>query len=328
MKVLITGGAGFIGSHLADSYIKLGAEVTALDDLSTGREENIAHLQKNDSFRFVKGSVLDSNTVDNLMQDCDICYHLAAAVGVYTIVEKPLNSLMTNLKGTEVVLASADKYNKKILVASTSEVYGKSNKFPFKEDDDTIMGATDKSRWSYAYAKAIDEFMALAYYQERKLPVVVVRFFNTVGPRQTGRYGMVIPNFVWQALKNEDITIFGDGHQSRCFTYVGDVVEAIMKLMETPAALGQVVNIGNNSKEVSMEDLGKRIIELTGSKSKMIYVPYEKAYPLGFEDMERRIPDLFKIKSLINFQPKVDLDEILNLVIEDKKKKLGELYKY
>ena len=328
MRVFITGGAGFIGSHLADAYVKHGAEVTALDDLSTGREENIEHLKSSGKFKLIKGSVLDREAVDGLMKTCDICYHLAAAVGVYTIVEKPLNSLMTNLKGTEVVLELADKYKKKILIASTSEVYGKSNKFPFKEDDDTIMGATDKSRWSYAYAKAIDEFMALAYHQEKKLPVIVVRFFNTVGPRQTGRYGMVIPNFVRQALKNEDITIFGDGHQSRCFTYVGDVVEAIQKLMETPKAVGQIVNIGNNSREISIEDLAKRIIELTGSKSKLVYIPYEKAYPLGFEDMERRVPDLFKIKSLIEFQPKVELDEILQAVIADKKKKLGEIYKY
>lgn len=328
MKVFITGGAGFIGSHLADAHIKRGAEVTVLDDFSTGSAENVAHLKSSNKFKLVKGSVLDYQAVAGLMQECDICYHLAAAVGVYTIVEKPLNSLMTNLKGTEAVLEAADKYQKKILIASTSEVYGKSNKFPFKEDDDTIMGATDKSRWSYAYAKAIDEFMALAYYQEKKLPVIVVRFFNTVGPRQTGRYGMVIPNFVRQALRHEDITIFGDGHQSRCFTYVGDVVEAIQKLMETPQAVGQIVNIGNNSREISIEDLAKKIIELTGSKSKLIYIPYEKAYPLGFEDMERRVPDLFKIKSLINFQPQVELDKILELVIADKKQKMGELYKY
>ena len=327
-KVFITGGAGFIGSHLADAYIKQGHEVTALDDLSTGRAENVAQLNSSGKFKLVKGSVLDTQIVDELLRGCDICYHLAAAVGVYTIVEKPLNSLMTNLKGTEVVLEAADKHKKKILIASTSEVYGKSNKFPFNEADDTIMGATDKSRWSYAYAKAVDEFMALAYHQEKKLPVVVVRFFNTVGPRQTGRYGMVIPNFVRQALLNEDITIFGDGHQSRCFTYVGDVVEAVMKLMDAPKAVGQVVNIGNNSLEISIEDLAKKIIELTGSKSRLTYIPYEKAYPLGFEDMERRIPDLFKIKSLINFQPKVQLDEILRMVIEHNKTKLGDLYKY
>ncbi|MDR1997149.1 MAG: GDP-mannose 4,6-dehydratase [Candidatus Margulisbacteria bacterium] len=328
MQVLITGGAGFIGSHLADAHIKRGDTVVALDDLSTGREENVAHLKSSGKFKLVKGSVLEREIVAGLMQDCALCYHLAAAVGVYTIVEKPLNSLMTNLKGTEVVLELADKYRKKILLASTSEVYGKSNKFPFREDDDTLMGATDKSRWSYAYAKAVDEFMALAYYQEKKLPVIIVRFFNTVGPRQTGRYGMVIPNFVRQALLNEAITIFGDGHQSRCFTYVGDVVEAVMRLAETPQALGQVVNVGNNSQEISIEDLAKKIIELTRSKSRLIYIPYTKAYPLGFEDMERRVPDLFKIKSLINFQPKTQLDEILELIIADKKKKLGDLYKY
>lgn len=327
MKVLITGGAGFIGSHLSDAHLKKGDIVTIIDDFSTGMESSIAHLTQNKNFKVVKGTVLDPEAVDPLMKDCDMCYHLAAAVGVYTIVEKPLNSLMTNLKGTEVVLEKADKYKKKILVASTSEVYGKSNKFPFREDDDTIMGTTAKSRWSYAYAKAIDEFMALAYHQEHKLPVIVVRFFNTVGPRQTGRYGMVIPNFVRQALKNEPISIFGDGHQSRCFTYVGDVVEAIMKLMETTAAIGQVINIGN-TKEISIEDLAKKIIEMTGSKSTLTYIPYEKAYPLGFEDMERRIPDLFKIKSLISFQPKVELEEILRMVIDHKKQKIGDLYKY
>ncbi|MDR1452792.1 MAG: GDP-mannose 4,6-dehydratase [Candidatus Margulisbacteria bacterium] len=327
-KIFITGGAGFIGSHLAEVYINEGHSVVALDDLSTGREENVAPLTASGRFKLVKGSVLDSGIVDELVRDCAICYHLAAAVGVYTIVEKPLNSLMTNLKGTEVILAAADKYQKKILIASTSEVYGKSNKFPFSEADDTVLGATDKSRWSYAYAKAVDEFMALAYHQEKKLPVVVVRFFNTVGPRQTGRYGMVIPNFVRQALLNEDITIFGDGHQSRCFTYVGDAVDAIKRLAGTPRAIGQVINVGNNSLEISIEDLAKKIIELTGSKSKLTYVPYAKAYPLGFEDMERRVPDLFKIKELIGFQPKVQLDEILELVIADKKKKLGDLYKY
>ncbi|GBR76642.1 nucleoside-diphosphate sugar epimerase [Candidatus Termititenax persephonae] len=327
-KVFITGGAGFIGSHLADAYVKQGQEVVALDDLSTGREENVAQLSATGKFRLVKGSVLDPQKVDELMRACDICYHLAAAVGVYTIVEKPLNSLLTNLKGTEVVLEAAARYGKKILIASTSEVYGKSNKFPFSETDDAVMGATDKSRWSYAYAKAVDEFMALAYYQEKKLPVIVVRFFNTVGPRQTGRYGMVIPNFVRQALLNEDITIFGDGHQSRCFIYVGDVVEAVMRLMDTPAAVGQVINVGNNSLEISIEDLARQILKLTGSRSQLTYIPYAQAYPLGFEDMERRIPDLFKIKALINFQPKVQLTEILQMVIEHKKTKLGDLYKY
>lgn len=327
MKVLITGGAGFIGSHLADSHLHQDDEVIILDDFSTGSRENIAHFADNKAVKVIEGTVLDAETVDPLMSECDICYHLAAAVGVYTIVEKPLNSLMTNIKGTEVVLEKADKYKKKILVASTSEVYGKSNKFPFKEDDDTIMGATDKSRWSYAYAKAMDEFMALAYYKEHDLPVIVVRFFNTVGPRQTGRYGMVIPNFVRQALKNEDITIFGDGHQSRCFTYVGDSVKGIMGLMENKEAEGQIFNVGNN-KEISIEDLAKKIIEKTNSKSKLKYIPYEEAYPLGFEDMERRIPDLSKIKSLIAFQPNVELSEILEMVIEHKKQKLGDLYKY
>jgi len=327
MKVLITGGAGFIGSHLADAHLKEGDSVVALDDFSTGLHESIAHLEDNNNFEIIEGTVLDSQTVEPLMKECDVCYHLAAAVGVYTIVEKPLNSLMTNIKGTEVVLEVANKYKKRILVASTSEVYGKSNKFPFKENEDTIMGATDKSRWSYAYAKALDEFMALAYVQENNLSATVVRFFNTVGPRQTGRYGMVIPNFVRQALLDENITVFGDGHQSRCFTYVGDVVHAIMKLMKTKDSIGQVYNVGN-TKEITIEDLAKKIIEMTGSKSNLIYVPYEEAYPLGFEDMERRIPDLSKIKALIGFQPKVELEEILEMVIDHRKIKLGSLYKY
>lgn len=327
MKVLITGGAGFIGCHLTNEHLKKGDQVTVIDDLSTGSQENIAAFSTNNLFKFVKETVLHKEALDPLMADCDVCYHLAAAVGVYTIVEKPLNSLFTNIKGTEVVLELADKYKKKILVASTSEVYGKSNKFPFKEDDDTIMGTTSKSRWSYAYAKALDEFMALAYHKERQLPVVVVRFFNTVGPRQTGRYGMVIPNFVRQALRDEKVTIFGDGHQSRCFTFVGDVVNAIMKLMECKDAVGQVINVGNN-KEISMEDLAKKIIEKIGSKSELVYIPYSEAYPLGFEDMERRIPDLSKIKQLIAYNPEVELDEILDKVIAYKKTRRGDLYKY
>jgi UDP-glucose 4-epimerase len=327
MKVFITGGSGFIGSHLAEAHLAKGDSVSVIDDLSTGQKSNIEHLKANENFKFVEDTVLNHVAVDELMQECDVCYHLAAAVGVYTIVEKPLNSLFTNIKGTEIVLESADKYKKKILVASTSEVYGKSNDFPFKETNDTVMGATTKSRWSYAYAKALDEFMALAYYQEKKLPVIVVRFFNTVGPRQTGRYGMVIPNFVRQALKGQDITVFGDGHQSRCFCYVGDAVKAIMKLMDCKKAVGEVINVGNN-KEITMEDLARRIIELTDSKSKMTYIPYEKAYPLGFEDMERRIPDLTKLKVLTEFQPDVELDKILAKVIEFKKIKLGDLYKY
>lgn len=327
MKILITGGAGFIGSHLAEAHLKKGDMVTIIDDFSTGHEDNINHLKTNPDFKLIKDTVLDLAVVDSAMADCDMCYHLAAAVGVYTIVEKPLNSLLTNVKGTEVVLEAAGKHKKKILIASTSEVYGKSQKFPFKENDDTVMGATDKSRWSYAYAKALDEFMALAYFQERKLPVIVVRFFNTVGPRQTGRYGMVIPNFVRQALKNEDITVFGDGHQSRCFGYVGDVVKVIMELMQNKKAEGQVINVGNN-QEITIEELAKKIIEMTGSKSKIVYVPYEKAYPLGFEDMERRIPDLTKLKTLLGFHPTTTLEEILKQVIEAKKQKLGHLYKY
>jgi len=242
-------------------------------------------------------------------------------------VEKPLQSLITNLKGTEVILAACAKYKKKVLIASTSEVYGKSQKFPFKESDDTVLGSTAISRWSYAYTKAIDEFLALAYYREQKLPVVVVRFFNTVGPRQTGRYGMVIPNFVRQALTGEDITVFGDGQQSRCFTYIGDVINEIVKLMENKKAEGEIFNVGG-TEEVNMENLAKKVLAKTQSRSKLVYVPYEKAYPLGFEDMERRLPDLSKLKALTGYTPTRTLDEILDFIIAFKRKKLGKLYKY
>ncbi|MFC1517568.1 GDP-mannose 4,6-dehydratase [Candidatus Margulisiibacteriota bacterium] len=327
MHILITGGAGFIGSHLADYYIKKGKKVTVIDDFSTGHEDNINHLKNDHNFKVVKDTILNQAALDPLVKECDIVYHLAAAVGVYTIVEKPLQSLITNLKGTEIVLDACERYKKKVLIASTSEVYGKSQKFPFKESEDTVMGSTAVSRWSYAYAKAIDEFLALAHYREKKLPVVVVRFFNTVGPRQTGRYGMVIPNFVRQALKGEDITVFGDGQQSRCFTYVGDVVNEIVKLMENKKAEGEIFNVGG-SEEINMENLAKKIIQKTSAKSKIVYVPYEKAYPLGFEDMQRRIPDLSKLKAMTGYSPTITLDEILDFIIEHKKKKLGKIYKY
>ncbi len=325
--ILITGGAGFIGSHLADQYISKGAKVLAIDDFSTGSEENIAHLKANKDFECVKDTILNEQALEPLIKRADMVYHLAAAVGVYTIVEKPLQSLITNLQGTEKVLALCNKYKKKVLIASTSEVYGKSQKFPFKEDEDTVMGSTKISRWSYAYAKAIDEFLALAYYREHKLPLVVVRFFNTVGPRQTGRYGMVIPNFVRQAMTGEDITIFGDGQQSRCFTYVNDVVNEIVKLMETPKAEGEVFNVGG-TEEINMEALAKLVLKKIGGKSKLVYVPYDKAYPLGFEDMQRRIPDLSKLKAMTGYSPTKGIDEILDIIIEHKKQRLGKLYKY
>jgi UDP-glucose 4-epimerase len=327
MKVLITGGAGFIGSHLADHYIKQGAEVSIIDDFSTGHEDNIIHLRTDKKFHVVKDTVLNKEALDPLVKNADLVYHLAAAVGVYTIVEKPLVSLMTNLQGTEAILEICDKYKKKVLIASTSEVYGKSQKFPFKESDDTVMGATSISRWSYAYAKAIDEFLALAHYREKKLPVVVVRFFNTVGPRQTGRYGMVIPNFVRQAIKGEDITVFGDGQQSRCFTYVGDVVNEIVKLMENKKAEGEIFNVGG-TEEINMEALATKVLGKIKSKSKLVYIPYDKAYPLGFEDMQRRIPDLSKLKALTGYTPTKSLDEILDIIIDFKKKKLGGIYHY
>lgn len=327
MNILITGGAGFIGSHLSDHYINEGSTVSVIDDFSTGHEDNIAHLRGNPKFEVVKDTILNEEALEKMIKKADMVYHLAAAVGVYTIVEKPLQSLITNLQGTEKVLALCNKHKKKVLIASTSEVYGKSQKFPFKEDEDTVMGSTRISRWSYAYAKAIDEFLGLAYNREHKLPVVVVRFFNTVGPRQTGRYGMVIPNFVRQALTGEDITVFGDGQQSRCFTYVGDVVNEIVKLMNTKKAEGEVFNVGG-SEEINMENLAKKVIQKTKAKSKLTYIPYDKAYPLGFEDMQRRIPDLSKLKALTGYSPTKGIDEILDIIIEHKKQRLGKLYKY
>jgi UDP-glucose 4-epimerase len=327
MTILITGGAGFIGSHLADHYINNGQKVLIIDDFSTGHEDNIAHLRGNKDLEVVKDTILDESALEPLIKKADMVYHLAAAVGVYTIVDKPLQSLITNLQGTEKVLTLCNKHKKKVLIASTSEVYGKSQKFPFKEDEDTVMGATKISRWSYAYAKAIDEFLGLAYNREHKLPVVVVRFFNTVGPRQTGRYGMVIPNFVRQALTGEDITVFGDGQQSRCFTYVGDVVNEIVKLMNNKKAEGEIFNVGG-SEEINMENLAKKVLQKTGSRSKLVYIPYDKAYPLGFEDMQRRVPDLSKLKALTGYIPTKGIDEILDIIIEHKKKKLGNLYKY
>ncbi len=327
MNILITGGAGFIGSHLSDHYIAQGDTITVIDDFSTGHEDNIAHLRGKKGYEVIKDTILNEEVLEPLIKKADMVYHLAAAVGVYTIVEKPLQSLITNLQGTEKVLALCAKHKKQVLVASTSEVYGKSQKFPFKEDEDTVMGATRISRWSYAYAKAIDEFLALAYHREHGLPVVVVRFFNTVGPRQTGRYGMVIPNFVRQALTGEDITVFGDGQQSRCFTYVGDVVNEIVKLMNTKAAQGEVFNVGG-TEEINIENLAKKILQKTASKAKLVYIPYDKAYPLGFEDMQRRIPDLSKLKALTGYTPTKGIDEILDIIIDHKKQKLGKLYKY
>ena len=316
MKVFITGGAGFIGGHLSETFLEAGHDVEILDDLSTGSIENIEHLKGRKGFSYTVDTVMNESLTAELIDRADVVIHLAAAVGVKLIVESPVRTIETNVHATEIVLRHANKKRKKVLIASTSEVYGKSTDVPFREDGDLVMGASIKGRWSYACSKAIDEFLALAYHKERKLPVVVFRLFNTVGPRQTGRYGMVIPNFVRQALSGQPITVYGDGLQRRCFTDVSDVVWALLRLAESEEAVGQVINIGNDSREVSIMDLAKLIKEKTGSKSEIVLVPYSQAYEEGFEDMPRRIPDLTKIKKLIGYDPKVGLDGILDRVIE------------
>ena len=314
MRVLITGGAGFIGSHLADAYLERGDEVYVIDDLSTGSIDNIQHLKNNPRFHYTIESVHNQPIVAELVDRCDVIFHLAAAVGVKLIVESPVRTIETNVKGTEVVLALANKKKKKVLIASTSEVYGLSEQVPFREDGNLVMGATTKGRWSYACSKAIDEFLALAYWREKKLPTIVVRLFNTVGPRQTGQYGMVIPTFVKQALAGRPITVYGDGKQTRCFGYVGDVVKALIKVMDNTAAVGQVFNIGSD-QEVTILELAHMVKELTNSDSEIIFVPYDEAYEEGFEDMPRRVPDISKVNSLVGFRPEVSLDGILQSVI-------------
>jgi UDP-glucose 4-epimerase len=315
LRVLITGGAGFIGSHLADAYLQRGDEVLIIDDLSTGTIENIRHLKNNPRFQYTIDSVHNQPVTAELVDQCDVVVHLAAAVGVKLIVESPVRTIETNVRGTEVVLALANKKQKRVLVASTSEVYGLSTDVPFKEDGNLVMGATSKGRWSYACSKAIDEFLALAYWREKKLPTTIVRLFNTVGPRQTGRYGMVIPTFVRQALAGRPITVYGNGKQTRCFGYVGDVVGALIKLLDTTDSVGQVYNIGS-SEEISIAKLAEKIKELTNSDSEIVFVPYDEAYEEGFEDMPRRVPDTSKIKRLVGFEPKMKLDGILQSVID------------
>ena len=314
MKVLITGGAGFIGSHLAEALLERGDDVFALDDLSTGSIENIEHLKESDNFHYTIDTVINEPVVAELVDRVEVVVHLAAAVGVRLIVESPVHTIETNVHGTETILKLANKKKKRVLLASTSEVYGKSTDFPFNEDADLVMGATTKGRWSYACSKAIDEFLGLAYYKEKKLPVIVVRLFNTVGPRQTGRYGMVIPNFVRQALAGQPITVYGDGKQSRCFTDVSDVVRGLLGLIDHPDAAGEVFNIGSQ-QEVSILDLAKKVKEMTGSDSEIVFVPYEKAYEEGFEDMPRRVPDTGKISGLVGYKPTVSLEQILERVI-------------
>ena len=315
MRVLITGGAGFIGSHLSDAYLQRHDEVYIIDDLSTGTIDNIQHLKGQPRFHYTIDTVHNQPVTAELVDQCDVIFHLAAAVGVRLIVESPVRTIETNVRGTEVILTLANKKKKKVLIASTSEVYGLSNDVPFKEDGNLVMGATTKGRWSYACSKAIDEFLALAYWREKKLPTIIARLFNTVGPRQTGQYGMVIPTFVKQALAGRPITVYGDGKQSRCFGYVGDVVDALIKLMDNSQAIGQVFNIGSN-QEVSILDLAKRVKELTQSNSEIVFVPYDEAYEEGFEDMPRRVPDISKVSQLVGFRPQMSLDGILETVID------------
>ena len=315
MKALITGGAGFIGSHLSEALIAHGHEVLVLDNLSTGSFDNIAHLKGRRGFEYFIDSVNNEPLLAELIDRSDVVFHLAAAVGVKLIVEQPVHTIETNVHGTEVVLKHASKKKKLVVIASTSEVYGKSEDVPFREDSDLVLGPTPKHRWAYACSKAIDEFLALAYWKERKLPVIIVRFFNTVGPRQTGQYGMVIPNFVRQALAGHPITVFGDGTQSRSFTHVTDVVDALLKLVDEPKAVGQVINIGN-IEEVTITALAERVRDLSRSSSPITFIPYDQAYESGFEDMPRRVPDLRKVAEMIGYKPRHGLDDILKEVID------------
>jgi UDP-glucose 4-epimerase len=320
MRYLITGGAGFIGSHLSDELIHRGHEVFVADDLSTGSIENIRHLKSHPRFHYVIETCANVPVMAELVDTCDRIYHLAAAVGVKLIVESPVRTIETNVHLTEVMLTLAHKKKRPILVASTSEVYGKSDQFPFHEDGDIVLGATNKGRWSYACSKAIDEFLAIAYWKERKLPTVVTRLFNTVGPRQTGQYGMVIPNFVRQALAGSPITVYGDGKQSRCFTHVSDVVRALIGLLDNDACYGQVFNVGN-TVEISIGDLARQVREMCGSRSEIQHVSYEEAYEQGFEDMRRRVPDLSKIQAAIKWSPSIPLSQILTDVIDQFRKR-------
>lgn len=322
MKVFITGGAGFIGSHLADAHIERGDEVFILDDLSTGSIYNIDHLRTNPSFHYEIGRVQNVSLTAELVDRADVIYHLAAAVGVRLIIDSPVDTIENNLQGTEIVLAAAARKGKRVLFTSTSEVYGTSENIPFSEDGRLVLGATTRGRWSYACAKAIDEFLALSYFRGRRLPAIVARLFNTVGPRQTGHYGMVVPTFVRQALEGRPITVYGDGSQSRCFGYVGDVVEGLVGLMDHPDSPGQVFNIGNN-EEINILELAECVRELTGSTSPIVTVPYDKAYGDGFEDMPRRVPDISKIATFTGYRPRTSLDDILRAVIAHVKNELA-----
>jgi len=320
MRALITGGAGFIGSHLSEALLAAGREVFVIDNLSTGSIDNIAHLRGHQRFHYTIDTVTNVPVLAELVDQCDVVFHLAAAVGVKLIVEQPVHTIETNVHGTELVLQQADKKKKLVVIASTSEVYGKSADVPFREDADLVLGPTHKQRWAYACSKAIDEFLALAYCREKRLPVIIVRLFNTVGPRQTGRYGMVVPTLVGQALEGRPLTVYGDGTQSRSFTFVGDVVRALVALADEPRAVGQVFNIGNGH-EITIRALAERVKALTGSASPIVTIPYDQAYEAGFEDMPRRVPDISKIRALVGYEPKVQLDEILRAVIDEFRKR-------
>ncbi|MGH7175800.1 MAG: NAD-dependent epimerase/dehydratase family protein [Tepidisphaeraceae bacterium] len=317
-RYLLTGGAGFIGSHLAEQLAGDGHEITLLDDLSTGRSENIASLVSHPRVRFIRDSVENESTVALAVSQCDAVFHLAAAVGVQLVANEPVRTIRTTIHGTEVVLDAAHRFGKPVLITSSSEVYGKGTRVPFGEDDDVVMGATTYSRWCYAYSKGIDEFLGLAYHKQFGLPVTIVRLFNTVGPRQIGMYGMVLPRFVEAALKNEPIEVYGDGSQTRCFCHVNDVVGAMIKLFDTPGANGQVFNLGGH-EEISINDLARRVIALCGSKSTIRHIPYEQAYGQRFDDLPRRVPKLDKIHAAIGFAPRIDLDQIIKSVIADQR---------
>ena len=308
MRYLVTGGAGFIGSHLTQALINLGNQVTVVDNLSTGNLQNLSEVKE--EIRYIYGNILKKDSIEKLVSECDYVVHLAAALGVLNIVNNPLLSLKTNLQGTEIILELADKYHKPVLIASTSEIYGKNDKVPLNEEDDRIIGHPLKSRWSYSEAKAVDESLAYFYYLENKLPIRIVRFFNTVGPRQVGHYGMVVPRFVSAALKNEPLSVYGSGDQIRCFCHVTDAVKGLLLVMDSDKAIGQVFNVGNNS-QISIMELAKKVIEITGSKSSIEKIAYEKAYPEGFEDMQRRVPDISKIKQVLGWEPKINLDQII-----------------
>jgi len=314
IRALITGGSGFIGSHLAEALLAQGQHVVAIDDLSTGRLENIQQLLPNPNFQFVYETIRNETVMDRLVSECDVIYHLAAAVGVELIIKDPVHTIETNIDGSATVLRLARRYRKTTLIASTSEVYGKNEAIPFREDADRVMGPTIKSRWSYAESKAMDEFLALAYHKQFGLPIVICRFFNTVGPRQTGTYGMVIPRLVKQAVNGETLTVYGDGHQSRCFCNVKDTVRAVVKLSQEPKAIGEIFNVGS-SEEITILDLAKRIVLRAGSQSEIKMIPYDQAYEAGFEDMRRRVPNTEKIKAAIGWQPTIQLDQTLDEVI-------------